>query len=466
MIMKKSIQKAIGFFLIVTIMMSFALAAGAKKTKAEEIIELHTYEELLQMAENPGGSYRLSQDIDAAGKEWIPVDFSGTFDGNNHAILNLKVTRCGKTTRTTYDGNMKEYDTSFAGLFGCLENADVSNLKLLGVNIDIQTGNPCFAGAIAGYMDNSSITSCIVEGQVSITTTGKSFGTGGIVGFGNGHISYSKVDVTLICVDQDVEDKDEQFMGGAYSNGYIDLTDNEIIIRGYDSDHGYVHDGGLVGMYIQYPEGTEHYGEILGNTVEGFITFYEDNDDRRAYCEAYIGEILGWGFEYDEEFNPENFTRDEIWFEDLLNEAGYYEEDTDINPADLVLKPHTCQNPQYDKKVVESTETSNGYTLYTCKNCGYSYKAGYTVLKGTPEPEPETEESLPESEPETEAPKKHGSRGLLILIIVLILVVLLVVVFLLLRAAKRRKAEATRKAKAAKMSRIQQQKRNNGNRQK
>ncbi|MCQ2529682.1 MAG: hypothetical protein MJ086_00275 [Lachnospiraceae bacterium] len=423
--MKKRIQKIIGLFLILLLIMPFALAAGAKNAKAEEIIEIHTYEELLQMAEHPEGSYVLAQDIACGEKEWIPIDFSGTFDGNGHAILNLRTTLCGKTTRTTYDGNMKEYDTSFAGLFSCLENAEVSNLKLLGVNIDIITENPCFAGAIAGYMDSSTISNCEVEGRVTITTTGKSFGTGGIVGFGSGRIESSKADVTLICVDKDVEDKDEQFMGGAYSNGYIDLTDNEIIIKGYDSDHGYVHDGGLVGMYIQYQE-EEHYGEISGNTVEGFITFYEDNEDRRAYCEAYIGEILGWGFEYDDAFDSEYFNRDEIWFEDLLSESGYYEEDTDIDPADLILLPHTCENAQYDTTVVESTETTNGYTLYTCKTCDYSYKADYTVLKGTPTPEIPTEESIPEPEPVQ--PEQSGSLVKLIVIIAAIVVIILIII--------------------------------------
>ena len=118
--MKKRIQKIIGLFLILLLIMPFALAAGAKNAKAEEIIEIHTYEELLQMAEHPEGSYVLAQDIACGEKEWIPIDFSGTFDGNGHAILNLRTTLCGKTTRTTYDGNMKEYDTSFAGRFGSL----------------------------------------------------------------------------------------------------------------------------------------------------------------------------------------------------------------------------------------------------------------------------------------------------------------------------------------------------------
>lgn len=432
--------------------------------KADEIIEIHNYNDLLKMADNPDGSYKLMQDIDCKGKEWKPVDFTGFFDGNGYSVLNLSIRQCSDSIRTTYDGNMVEYDTSFSGFFGCLENAEILNLKLLGINIDINTAAPCFAGAVAGYMDNSTISGCDIEGRISITTTGKSFGVGGIVGFGMGQISLTKADVTLVCVDRDVEDKDEQFMGGAYAAGYVDLSDNEIIIKGYDSDHGYVHDGGLVGMYIQYPEGTEHDGEILGNTVSGFITFYEDNEDRRAYCEAYVGEILGGNFAYDDEFDADNFIRDEIWFEDLLNESGYYDENTNIDPADVIIKEHSCENPQYDKKVIESTESTNGYLMYSCKNCDYSYKTEYMVRKGTPEEIITTEEAL--TEPETQQPEKKGNKKLLFVIIAVTFVVVLLLVVLLIKASRTRKAVAARRRKVAQDQRRKQQSKGKGTRRK
>ena len=125
------------------------------------------------------------------------------------------------------------------------------------------------------------------------------FGVGGIVGYGgNGAILNTYTDTTLICIDHDAENRDEQFMGGAYSAGYIDVNGCSIHIHGYDSDHGYVHNGGLVGMYILYPLGCDYKGYINNTRVEGKITFFEDNTDRRAYCKDFMGEVMNWTYEY------------------------------------------------------------------------------------------------------------------------------------------------------------------------
>ena len=48
----------------------------------------------------------------------------------------------------------------------------------------------------------------------------------------------------------------------------------------------------MIGLYMFYPEGTSHKGQITHNRVYGKITFFEDNDDRRAYCKAIVGEML------------------------------------------------------------------------------------------------------------------------------------------------------------------------------
>lgn len=448
-------------FLAVILMLSLLLA-GTFQTidvKADEVVEIYTYDELLQLGNNPEGSYKLMADIDCSGKIWTPIDFRGTLDGNNHAILNLKVNGCGATRTSTYDGNMVQYDTYFSGFFNILKNAQVSNLKFLGVDVSVDTGNPCFAGGIAGMMENSTISGCTIEGQIKVSTNAKSFGTGGIAGFGYGRIEKTIADVTLICIDEDVDYKEEQFMGGAYAAGYIDLVDNQIHIKGYDSDHGYVHDGGLVGMYIFYPEDNGQYGTMTGNTVDGFITFYEDNEDRRAYCEAFIGEIMNWNFDKDD-FNEDNFVRDELFYED------FYDEETETY---LVLQPHSCDAPNMESRVVASTETEYGYTEYTCSNCGYSYRAAYTVLTNNPQPEapviPGEEESLDEPSP---TPAKKGANTALIIILVIIAVIVIAfAVLLIIRAQQRKKREklrAMRRAKALEARRKQGEVRKGNNR--
>ena len=419
---KRKIRTGIIALLLLSCLLFAAL--NPAEIRAEEEKEIWTYEDLLTITEDPEGSYRLMADIDLKGKPWTPVDFRGTFDGAGHALLNLSISSVGEKTFSTFDGNRIEYETSFSGLFSSLVEAEVRNLKLLGIDIRLETGEPTFAGAIAGYMDRSRIENCTVYGTEILTTEGHSFGVGGIAGFGNGAIEETKAEMTLVCIDTDEEYKDEQFMGGAYAAGYIDLKANKIKIDGYDSDHGYVHDGGLVGMYILYPEDDGYEGYITENTVEGQITFFEDNEDRRAYCEAYIGEIMNWSFAYDEEFQDGTFTRNEI-FE--------YEED---------LLPHTCKDPQYEQTVKEPTEEENGWTEFRCKEDGFTYLADFTPVLGTPDPETRAEaESEPESRdvPAAQAETAGSSPVVLIVIIGLAAVLIVIISSLLVRLKKRRR---------------------------
>lgn len=321
---------------------------------------IYTADDLMAVANNPTGSYILMNDIDMSGIDWKPLDFYGVFDGNGKSILNLNITTTSNGTRTTYDGNYKEYDTSFAGFFGVLENASVMNLSLLGIHADVDSDNPCFVGTIAGWADGSNISGCTIEGYAGLDVNAKMFGVGGIVGYGgNGAIKNTNADVTLVVIDLDKENRDEEFLGGGYSAGNLDVDNVKVNIKGYCSDHGYVHNGGLVGMYAPYPSGNPYEGYIKNTYVEGFITFFEDNTDRRAYCEDFVGETLRW--QYQVSGNASNFTRDERM-------------EYSVN-----LVPHSCDNPSYSEENYSSDCYNNGYTLYTCSACGYSYKGNYQV---------------------------------------------------------------------------------------
>ena len=133
------------------------LLLSAINVKAEEITEIYTPEDLCRVADNPSGSYILMNDIDMTDVVWKPVDFTGSFDGNNHAILNLSFSETSSAIRTTYDGNYKTYDTHFAGLFGTLEDASVRNLSLLGIRAEVSKEEPCFIGSVAGFAERSTI---------------------------------------------------------------------------------------------------------------------------------------------------------------------------------------------------------------------------------------------------------------------------------------------------------------------
>lgn len=348
--------------LTLVLILLVSLSGAARGVEPDgQVVEISSYEELLSMRENPSGVYRLTESIDMAGRAWEPLDFSGELDGGGHALLNLEVTAVGETIATTYDGNYKTYDTAFAGLFGTLTGASVHDLSLWNLRVTVDSDMPCFIGAVAGYTEDSRIANCTVQGTLELTAHDRMFGVGGFVGYGSGTLESCQGDFTLICTDTDAQTRDEQFMGGAYAAGHLNAKDCTVAIDGYDSDHGYVHNGGLVGMYIFYPAGLDFHGEITNNTVTGQITFFEDNTNRRAYCNGFIGEIMNWDFTNGG--NTDDFTRNEVF-------------DYSVN-----LRPHACMDPSYTESVTPAGCDTFGYTTRTCSVCGYSERDAYTLFQ-------------------------------------------------------------------------------------
>ena len=84
--------------------------------------KISSAEDLKAISQDPSGKYCLSKDIDLQGVEWTPISFNGILDGNGHEIRNLTLTAPGNNVRDTYDGNMKSYSTSLAGLFDVPES--------------------------------------------------------------------------------------------------------------------------------------------------------------------------------------------------------------------------------------------------------------------------------------------------------------------------------------------------------
>ena len=326
---------------------------------AEEVIEIYDVQDLLQIKENPNGSYILMQDLDCEGLDWTPHIFTGDFNGNNHALLNLNIQNTDTEKRKTYDGNMIDYDTVFSGFFSILENAKVYDLSLYNSKINIEEDSPIFIGALAGYSSNSTIDNCTITSRIQLNTKAPSFGISGAIGFGEGELLNSKIETTLIEVDDDIQNKDEQFLGGALASGYLDIDNCEVKINGYVSEHGYAHNGGLVGMYIIHTDDKERDGFITNNYVDGQISFFEDNEDRRAYCEDFLGEIMNYSFAYDG--NGSYFERNEI-----------FEYDTN-------LTDEVHDKEDFEETVVESTHEDFGYTEYHCTKCDHIWKDHYTL---------------------------------------------------------------------------------------
>lgn len=321
--------------------------------------QIYTAEELIAIADDPAGTYLLMADIDMAGIAWQSLDFSGTFDGNGHSILNLTLDAPSDLTPDACDGNRVLYPSRYVGFFGTLQDATVQNLNLVNVRGCVESDEPCFVGAIAGYARNAIISDCSVSGTLELRAHDRIFGIGGIAGYGEGVIERCKVDVTLICVDTDPETRDEQFLGGAFAAGFFDVLDCDVRIDGYISEFGYVHSGGMGGMLMQYPLGQERSGSVRRNRIAGQITFFEHNSDRRAYCSPLFGEELVKSCVRLE--NDYDFKRNEI-----------YRDTTE-------RRPDMCEAPNYTETVTPALCDSFGFTTYTCTLCGHSYTDHYTL---------------------------------------------------------------------------------------
>ena len=119
--------------------------------RAEEVVPIASREDMRLIRQDPAGSYELTADIDMGGEDWVPLPFSGQLNGNGHTLYNLTVHAPGAEMLITFDGNRKEYETVFGGLFSTVENATIRDVNLVNAVVDIETDQHCFIGALAGY---------------------------------------------------------------------------------------------------------------------------------------------------------------------------------------------------------------------------------------------------------------------------------------------------------------------------
>ena len=319
---------------------------------------------LLAMAEQPDGSYVLGADIDMSGTAWMPFAFSGNLDGAGHTLYNLTLSQMSEETQITYDGRHRGYHTVFAALFFSLSGT-VQNLNLLNVKADLTTDQPCFLAGIAGYLAKGTITNCSVSGRLKINSSSPQCGAAGIAGFGRGLITDCKVNAEITMITVNPESYCEEYLGGVLANGYADVESCTVVLTAYTSVRGYVHNGGIVGLSDVMPSNRHYFGFVRGCSVDAVISFFEDVEDRRAYCSAYVGEI--------QNSNLSVSGNETVRFES--------HESTDFS---RMLLPDTSENPVYNAIVTAPRCEQLGYTTYTNPDTGYSYTDDYTAPTHTP----------------------------------------------------------------------------------
>lgn len=114
----------------------------------------------------------LAENIDlgtpaTGGSNWTAVGtnasepYTGTFDGNGHAINNL---------------------TTHLGMFNYIKNATIKNLNLKGVSSSNGNGDINLSGVVK-FANNSTIIACSVSGNVNNSDANGSGRTGGVIGY-------------------------------------------------------------------------------------------------------------------------------------------------------------------------------------------------------------------------------------------------------------------------------------------
>jgi internalin A len=210
--------------------------------------------ELEAIKDNLSGKYYLTNDIDLAGKEWVPIGdndwynlyfgdgserFTGILDGQGYVIRNMTITK----------------SHSFVGLFTCIgyihdnKPAEIRNLGMEDTNIDITNSTHATVGSLfGGSFHKAVVSNCYNTGNISISTGN----AGGISGSNDWVVitdSYNTGDIT-IKNDSVINDLyAQEYAGGIVANtGWNSHISNcfntgNITVKGED----YAISGGIAG---------------------------------------------------------------------------------------------------------------------------------------------------------------------------------------------------------------------------
>lgn len=185
----------ISFFILNFLLLSsqsFAQFAGGSGTQGDPY-QISTLQQLQDMKNNRGANFILINDINASatdtmnnGDGFEPIggisnEFSGSFNGQFFTIDSLYIDR-----------------STYSGLFGYAENANISNINL--TNVDIRGFSS--TGSIVGETRFATLTNVSATGVVQGSTA-----TGGLIGRALGSINNSYADVRV--------------SGGTYSGGLV-----------------------------------------------------------------------------------------------------------------------------------------------------------------------------------------------------------------------------------------------------
>ncbi len=321
----------------------------------ENPYQIKNVDHLNAMRNNMSANYILTDEIDLSPYTvWDPIGtlqdpnnrnkslpFTGTFDGNGYTISNLTY------LPETVDPMEKQTDGNGSGLFGCIENATIKNVRIENIEIASTIMDHNNVGSLVGQADNSSIINCTsINGSIELTGIlwlANAGNTGGLIGkavnstiedcysnisvkthfhFAGGLIgSMTDTNVTNCSAAGDVSGR--TVVGGLIGNSFIEGSDNVYISDSFSSGNatgttvpsknapplGGGITGGFIGLISQSSSSKSEPGQTYvsdcyatgnavvnnGTTAGGFIGEYQNGIIANCYA---IGDVYAEGNAY------------------------------------------------------------------------------------------------------------------------------------------------------------------------
>ena len=199
---KMNFKKFLSFILAISLSFGVCTVAFAENQTGvpEGYIGIYTAEDLYNIRNNLSGKYILMNDIDLSVYEnWEPIGtetsaFKGEIDGNDFSICNLSLKH-----------NIESAEKSNFGLFGFINTATISKIKINNITVDINYpyNSTYFVGGVVAYCINSKINLCEVNGNISILSGGNIF-SGGIVGCVGDETNVTTIEKCLTKIDMQI----------------------------------------------------------------------------------------------------------------------------------------------------------------------------------------------------------------------------------------------------------------------
>lgn len=295
MVMKKhTLHSSLLFILLIITSSALATDYNGGDGSESNPYQINTLDQLRHLSETTTDwdkHFILTSDIDASptsswdsGKGFAPIGnetikFTGSFNGKNFTINNLKILR---------------KEIYYIGLFGYVDNSIIINVGL----VDYSIGAFSEVGGLIGHVDNSVIDNCFVLGGV-IQTYGWGSHLGGMIGCSmNTTISYCYSNVEVIS-------------NNAYAGGLVgNLDDNSKMsfcysLSSVSSNNTSVggKQGGITGrVWNSLLENSYSFGSVQGNEYAGGLsglnygTAIINNcySTGKITCPLNAGGFLGW----------------------------------------------------------------------------------------------------------------------------------------------------------------------------